>query len=79
MQKISYLYLDKYSNYPHCYRYHYKIVVLKFTHCFYYYHFYLLASGRSADPGQVPGEEGGTQGALREGAPGGLLPGQILG
>ena len=44
-----------------------------------YIHIFSLAGGRAADPGQVPREEGGAEGAVREGTPGGLLPRQVLG
>ncbi len=39
----------------------------------------VAASGRAADPGQVPGEVRRAEGALREGTAGRLLPRQVLG
>ena len=39
----------------------------------------LAARGREADPGQIPWEEGGAEGAVREGAAGRLLLSEILG
>lgn len=37
------------------------------------------AGGRAADPGQVPIEQGGLEGAVQQGPAGRILPGQILG
>ena len=44
-----------------------------------YTFFFVVAGGCATDPGQVPGEVGRPEGAVREGAAGRILPRQVLG